>query len=218
MHNKVTNGRKVILALSLLLAMTGGASAETLYQWKEPDGSITFSPTPPPEGSGIEYRLMNTDGEPAADITLPETTLSASQIAQSQPATLSMLPRNNNVASPSAATESTQVQTESVRQNAQPAKPSIRYAPGTQIALRNAMPQGISRTEPAKDSEEKSGVEKSTQPEVLASRQKGAQCSDLGKRIMALENRITQSKTATQMDDAILQISRYQRSYNAHCG
>lgn len=218
MHNRITNSCKNIFvlnfALSVLLAVVSGAHAETLHQWKEADGSLTFSPTPPPEGSGIEYRLMNTGSEPTADISLPETTLTASEITQSQPATPSLLPRSANVAVREAATGSKQVQTET---EAQAAKPSVQYAPSRQLALRNAMPEGISRAEPAKNTAKREDVEESNQSEVLASRHKGTQCADLGKRIMALENTITQSKTAEHMDNAILQIARYQRSYNAHC-
>ncbi len=203
MQKLSANGRTIILALSVLMGTVGVAGAETLYQWEEADGSLTFSPTPPPEGSGIEYRLMNTGGESAADISLPETTLSASQIARSQPAPQPMLPETNNSASP-----------------------TVNYAPGTQIAQRNVLPQGISRAETAEanlpvaanDQKQKNASALSEQPDVMASTRKNAQCTDFGKRIVALENRVTQSKTAAQMDEAILQISRYQNSYNVHCG
>jgi len=44
--------RRVLLALLVLLATA--APAGTVYKWIEPDGSITFSSTPPPEGEAVE--------------------------------------------------------------------------------------------------------------------------------------------------------------------
>jgi hypothetical protein len=44
--------RHFLLALFLPLAAT--ALADTVYKWIEPDGSITFSSTPPPEGEAVE--------------------------------------------------------------------------------------------------------------------------------------------------------------------
>ena len=181
-------------------AMTA-AHAETLYQWKEADGSLTFSPAPPPEESGIEYKVLSTSGSAAADISLPETTLSASQVAGTGNAPAALTQTNQPPSAP--------------EQNLQ----QLTYASDS----KNALPQGISRSPQQVENNESTAAGHSTDgktsppPEMMASRQKSSQCGDLGKRILALENRIVISSTANEMDQAVLQISRYQKSYNAHC-
>ena len=190
------------------------AVAETLYQWQEADGSLTFSPTPPPEGSGIEYKLMSTGTKPAADISLPDTTLSASQIASSQP---SIQPVKRMLAGSGDST-TLQAGQPTPAEPSQQNLPTVNYAPGAGENLRNVLPQGISRAEgSAKEPLAAAAEQTGADAELLASQKKSGHCADLGKRIIALENRVTRSKTAEEMDNAILQISRYQKSYNTHC-
>jgi hypothetical protein len=43
-----------LLLLALLVPLAAAAPAGTVYKWIEPDGSITFSSTPPPEGEAVE--------------------------------------------------------------------------------------------------------------------------------------------------------------------
>ena len=191
----------IITVIAITCGAMTAAHAETLYQWKEADGSLTFSPAPPPEDSGIEYQVLSTSGSAAADISLPETTLSASQIAGTGNAAAAQTQKNRSAAAP--------------EQNLQ----QLTYASGS----KNALPQGISRSPQQAENNESAAAGHSTDgntsqpPEMMASRQKSGQCDDLGKRIMALENRIVISSTANEMDQAVLQISRYQKSYNAHC-
>ncbi len=52
---------KKIIALSLLLGIATSAGAETLYQWRDEDGSVVYSDEPPPAGTG-----------PVRVITLPD--------------------------------------------------------------------------------------------------------------------------------------------------
>lgn len=40
--------------LVLVVALAGQTTADTVYKWVAPDGSITFSSTPPPEGETVE--------------------------------------------------------------------------------------------------------------------------------------------------------------------
>lgn len=194
----------VALITAFLCGTITMAQAETLYQWKEADGSLTFSPSPPPQGSGIEYRVLNTGGTATADISLPENTLSASQVAQN----------NSAKAAATSAEHSTKiVQQQNLQQ--------LNYA----TASKNALPLGISRpTLQASDdletvaSNDESNDNSAQQPQMMASRQKSSQCEDLGKRIVALENRMVISSNAEEMDQAVMQISRYQKSFNTHCG
>ena len=44
----MTSGRLVLL-LALVVPLVAAAPADTVYKWIEPDGSTTFSSTPPPE-------------------------------------------------------------------------------------------------------------------------------------------------------------------------
>ena len=43
-----------VVLLALLLPLATAAPAGTVYKWIEPDGSITFSSTPPPDGEEVE--------------------------------------------------------------------------------------------------------------------------------------------------------------------
>ncbi len=196
-----TNYLKGLIAVTAFVCGSlNVALAETLYQWEEADGSLTFSPNPPPEGSQIEYRVLNTGGSTAADIKLPETTLSASTVAE-----------NNRIVS-------AQTQARRPDTGQQQDLQQLTYA----TASKNALPQGISRSvqEPVKvetAADNTGNRENLQEPQMMASSQKSNQCADLGKRIMALENRIVISSSADEMDQAILQISRYQRSYSSHC-
>jgi len=53
-----------LLLSAILLAVTSQAAAATLYRWVEKDGSITFSPEPPP--AGVTYETVDTGGAASA--------------------------------------------------------------------------------------------------------------------------------------------------------
>ena len=194
---------KLGLALFTLVGVQPLAQAEILYQWKEADGSLTFAPSPPPESSGIAYKVV----EPSANvnpIALEEELPTANELAR---------------ASSSARNQQTTA-------SAQP-QASIEYAPlNDSQKLRNPLPPGISA---AGNSNSPTVTGNDQNPAALAaaknggnsnmefSKQKSRQCEDLNKRIVALENRMVHSVTGDEMDQAVLAISRYQNSYNHHC-
>jgi len=83
---------KLCLVLFTLAGVQNLVQAEVLYQWKEADGSLTFAPSPPPEGSGIAYKVV----EPSASVNpvalvdeLPTANelAKASSLSRNQPAT-----------------------------------------------------------------------------------------------------------------------------------
>jgi len=199
--------QRIIQAFLLYLAFGAAPAivqAEVLYQWFEADGSLTFSPTPPPEGSGIKYKVMNSAGDTANGITLADNPQSAKAVASAKVPVLAPKPEPA------------------------PAAQVLAYAPSTPSAKRSTaldLPSGISRVGTSTDatpshSKANSANQGSTEngsAQLQASKQKSQHCSDLGKRIVALENRITHSNTNQEMDQVILQISRYQKSYSSHC-
>jgi len=71
-----------------LLSVSAICVAEPLYKWVEPDGSITFSVKPPPEG--VEYETVN--AEPKSSLSKADTddraaaepAVSQSQLNQTQ--------------------------------------------------------------------------------------------------------------------------------------
>lgn len=181
--------------------------AEVLYQWKEADGSVTFSPTPPPSESGIEFKVMDTAANSASDISLPDNNASASSFAE--------LSRQNQRAQ---ATATIPVVPEQQLSYA----PTARFVAGQ----RGDLPEGISRATPdALNTTNGASLSTSaSQPQTSAhsegaqvSKSKSSHCADLGKRITALEYRISHSTSNLEMDQVILQISRYQKSYTTHC-
>ena len=70
------------LTVGLFLASAvAPATAETLYQWQESDGSLTFSPTPPPEGSNIDFKVVESD-QGVNPVEALDDSVDASSLAQ----------------------------------------------------------------------------------------------------------------------------------------
>jgi len=208
-----------LLGLALVLLILPGvqnlAQAETLYQWKEADGSLTFAPSPPPESSGIAYKVV----EPSASVNpvaLADELSNVNDLAANNPASTTSQVRSQN-ADASVLSYS----------NSQSAQSSNGYIPMNNTQnLRNPLPPGISA---AGDTDAPAAASSRQRPAALAaagkevnsgmefSQQKSRQCEDLNKRIVALENRMVHSATGDEMDQAVLAISRYQNSYDHHC-
>ncbi len=51
---------RALACLCLLLAVPGGAAADTLYKYYDADGNLIFSDRPPPDGRNSETRDLNT--------------------------------------------------------------------------------------------------------------------------------------------------------------
>ena len=118
------------------------AVAEELYRWREADGTITFSKTPPPSNSGIAFEKISATG----GATQPAKKLSAgAAVPASDPALL---------------------------------------------------------TRPARS---------------IASDSKTGHCNELRKRVQSLERLITTDVSNETMDNAVVQMARYQTSFNQSC-
>jgi len=82
---------RTITLLSLILA-TSTVFADGLYKWVEPDGSITFSPNPPP--AGIEFERIGALKKSQANIesTAAKTTTPANQAKEQNSALSGVTP------------------------------------------------------------------------------------------------------------------------------
>ena len=184
------------LTAGLFLASAVPATAETLYQWQESDGSLTFSPTPPPEGSNIDFKVVESD-QGVNPVEALDDSVDASSLAQISSA--------QSAASKKAA--------EPINRLAYANDNSTRSNAGD-------LPAGISagtqqqETTTAVDSNLQSGQ---ISPERQAKMARLRDCENLNKRVVALENHMKHSTTAEEMDRAVLQISRYQTSIDGYC-
>lgn len=181
------------ISLLLLLANASVAFAQPLYKWTEADGSITFSPTPP--ANGINFEKV---GEPSPVAT--------SRTLESLPAEISVPP-------------APLVPVEPVTR--------IEYAPGNSRDLPNAISRssagnavqpvnsGVAvvrpqSSEPMDSDEDHSAVDS-------AASYKQSRCQDLKKRVTSLERRLKSRLTPEDMDNTVLHMARYQRSYDQYC-
>ena len=133
-----------------------------LYRWLEPDGSRTFSTTPPTDGRAYTAvdpdTLRPVDGDAAPSPRLASATL----------------PRTEPVRTPLAAEPATRPQERA------------RAAPTRSASL-------VGRTEESK------------------------RCTELRKRVVSLERRLTVPLTAEEMDETVVRMAGYQRSLEALC-
>lgn len=198
------------ISLALLLTGTTLAIAEPLYKWLEPDGSITFSPTPPVAGTPFEM----VEGP-----------------AKKSPETVSTTSRARPLPPPGTTqTEVAGANSDIQTGGANPRAPLLKYAPST-IAGQNNLPDAISRS-----SEKAQEASQVAQPaEAVPTPQLGAagpvqlsaaanaantkqnRCQDLRKRVLSLERRLKSRLTPDDMDNTVVHMARYQRSFNQHC-
>jgi len=183
-----------LLICIILLLINHAVLAEKLYRWVEADGSITFSPNPPP--AGVDYKAVNAAHNNAAKAELPALKQKPSILATSehalderQPNTaINQLPTQ---AAPAAATQ------------------KLEYAPDTGIT-RSASNQPA--VVGADSSQSAIPVTRS-----VADSQKRRQCQDLYKRVVSLERRMRSPLEPVDMDNTVIAMARYQRSYDRHC-
>ena len=165
-----------------LLSVSAICVAEPLYKWVEPDGSITFSVKPPPEG--VEYETVN--AEPKSSLSKADT----DDRAAAEPA-VSQSQLNQTQKTPLA--PQIGVQSGIVRA---PTDPSV-SAPNSNESVQ---PQSASQL---------AVLEKNSR--------KQRQCEDLLKRVVSLEGRLKSRLTPEDMDNTVVHMARYQRSYDQHC-
>lgn len=169
---------------TILLALSSAASAETLYRWTEPDGSITFSPNKPP--AGVDYKTVESPGAKNSSISKPST---------ARPAVA------RNIQTPITASNAAQIQP------AVQSQQQLSYSPDRQSGNANGRQNAAQAS--------RSSV--SPQANNVASTQKRGRCVELGKRVVSLERRLRSPLEAQDMDNTVIAMARYQRSYDQFC-
>lgn len=187
------------LSLYILLGASAMAFAQPLYKWVEPDGAITFSVTKPP--AGVSYETVNPADSPSK---APATSASSNNSAaphqkitpaSTKPALEAALPpstRTNQPAERIAPQVGSQVNANSITRSTDTARAGI----STAAAKAQTGDQTVS---------------------VNARTRKQRQCEDLQKRVVSLERRLKTRLTPEDMDNTVVHMARYQRSYNQHC-
>jgi len=162
--------------------------AQPLYKWQEADGSITFSPTKPPRG--IDFQVIN-----AVDGVSPSTIVQRA---------------SSNETGQAAAVQNPQIQFSQSKMQTQtdPGAQSVSASAsaddeqfnGSQSIPWNFGSQAVQRTAAS-----------------AASIEKQHQCENLRKRVVSLERRLKSHLSAEDMDNTIIHMSRYQRSFDQNC-
>ena len=198
-HSSLTRRSKAnkaaIAAVAMMLAgVVAQASAAELYRWTEPDGSITYSPTPP--SAGIDFEVVDTasiggqvnpvDSPVGPDAGAPATSLADSVQTDS--------PENEAGLAYAPSPGSADINPDSGITAAAPIKPTADNAKSTTTAADNT----ASSTYTASDS-------------------KRSQCLELEKRVVSLERRLKSPLTPEEMDNTVIYMARYQQSVNSHC-
>ena len=184
---------RTITLLSLILA-TSTVFADGLYKWVEPDGSITFSPNPPP--AGIEFERIGALKKSQANIesTAAKTTAPANQAKEQNSALSGVTPA--------------EVSTESPKR--------LSYAPNG-----DTIKPGISRAEPsvaaASENADPAATIDTDETSITVAASKRSRCEDLQKRVVSLERRLKVRLSPADMDNTVVHMARYQKSYNRHC-
>lgn len=179
--------------LLLMLASSSIVLAQPLYKWVEPDGAITFSPTQPP--AGTSYEIVN------------DTNSESSQPAKEA----AISPTQDKPVLQSNASEPASVQTDAPRIKMTPTPGEINNAQKsdavsavTALSSGDSTIQGTS-TDAFRSVQENSAIRKQRQ------------CQDLRKRVISLERRLKSRLTPEDMDNTVVHMARYQRSYDQHC-
>jgi len=184
---------RLFLCIILLLG-SQAAHAEKLYRWIEADGSITFSPTPP--AKGVEYKTVEGSG---------------SNVASPASATIEESDKKSIMATSEHAVAPPQPDANLTTTIARPAnalpKQRLTYAPET------GSKRIITGQTPVLTTPETQNT--STQP--LASSNKRQQCQALSKRVVSLERRLSSPLTPEDMDNTVIAMARYQRSFDQYC-
>lgn len=159
------------IALAALLATlqpSQAFAAGELFRWTEPDGSLTFSPTPPIDG----------------------TPFTAVDPASLRPTEESPREESRN--------EESRSEDEERRRTAATSAP---------------MPPAVGRAFPP------AGSRTSDVPaDVPASAAfENERCTELSKRVVSLEQRLTAKLTPQEMDDTVIRMARYQQNFENLC-
>ena len=184
--------------LALLLACAGSALAQPLYKWTEADGSITFSPEKPQ--SGIDFQVI--DATPG---------VSSSKIAVRDSATSQS---GTNASYQSTNTEQISYSTPKRVVPVASSYKSVIRLNSSSLPISSADSNAGQKAAMSSIVNQHSGQ---TIQSSSAAVQKQNQCENLRKRVVSLERRLKSQLTPTDMDNTIVHMSRYQRSYDQYC-
>jgi hypothetical protein len=186
--------------LALLLSCCSTVFAEPLYKWIEADGSITFSPDKPE--NGIDFQLVNATEGVAS---------STGAIRDSQ--------FNNGALATEATTRSQQI---SIDATGQVLPVASTYTSSIRLNSNSITIDGAG-SNAGQNASITSSVNQSNRQVVQSTAaqssavEKQNRCEDLRKRVVSLERRLQSNLTPADMDNTVVHMSRYQRSYNQFC-
>lgn len=166
--------------------------AQPLYKWTEADGSVTFSPKQPPAGTSFETIQSTSKKKTATD--------SVTREAATTPVTAAAAPASS------------------------PSSVAPRIIPNDQLSQlsssssnsenRSGQLNSITAPDASPDS---SQAQNSNQVASIAASNKQSRCQDLRKRVVSLERRLKSRLTPQDMDNTVIHMARYQRSFDQYC-
>lgn len=208
------------LCFAILLGASCIVLAEPLYKWIEPDGSITFSKNPPPVG--MEYEKVDasrpvnkakTEAAKAAAKVAAQVSARATAKASRAPAAARV---QATLPQPEQATESRQrIAPQISSQSA--LLPGIQRASTPPINAIRSQSKQNNATQNINAGTESAETDNRSSTAFAASARKQRQCEDLKKRVISLEGRLRTRLTPADMDNTVVHMARYQRSYDQHC-
>ncbi len=196
------------LIFCFLLSVSAIVLGQPLYKWVEPDGSITFSVKPPPAGvtfEQVDANKLSADAKaslrdktvsstsPSIGEALPQTAQRQQvQIQRASPPLSGRASAKPGIYRSTAEAQSTQVSSN--------VSDSTSVAGSTESSAQNTSPSNAGR-----------------KAALQARNRKQRQCEDLQKRVVSLERRLRSRLTPDDMDNTVVHMARYQRSYDQHC-
>lgn len=200
------------VALATVLLGNGTTHAGKLYRWSEPDGALTFSPTPPADGTPYEeVDPMTMKPRTGAGVPPPPGGWNvAPGAAPAIRASPTPAARISAAGSPARGTS--------------PADTGDVPALGAADVHRTGRP-AVDRTAEATDKPDTTlpatgdtSVVPDGEPRgIIASTDKAERCEELQKRVVSLERRLATPLTPRDMDDTVVHMARYQQSYERNC-
>jgi len=202
----------------VLVAVTAPATAigaGTLYRWSEPDGALTFSPTPPADGTAYEevdpmtmkpLDEASTDSKARASISASTPTAGANAAAGGQQPV-------GGAGNPGSEVDG------KADSGADPGVDARALGAAISAQADSAQPSSSTGTRqaPPETTTRATNEEHSRTPAATKSNDKEQRCKDLQKRVTSLERRLATPLTAADMDNTVVHMARYQQSHERHC-
>lgn len=186
------------ITLILILASSSVCMAQPLYKWVESDGSITFSPSKPP--AGVDFEIVSPASEAPPKIAA----------AVQAPRNSQLIDNSSAPAYPALQASDSQASNASVTANSlnQRTNTSANNPIGSISA-------DTSNTNPNIPVD--TGITMATATPTQLANHKQSRCQDLQKRVVSLERRLRSRLTPEDMDNTVIHMARYQRSFDQHC-